>query len=254
MSLVLLAKAEPSRFALYAGNASWMLGVVSLFAVLLWKGEFSFFDSLKEKGRVKGVRLWLIPLVPSVILGAGSLIESPGSITGLVRMMLDRRAEAAQLCALGISFLSALCVLPAFAKTIGDNVSSRWFIALLTLFFFQDSLVGAAFGKWVSSGLSINSEQWAGAFPSLTILSIMSPVLTASALLLTLLWSGGDIRAAISLSVSIAIQRFFAPTFSTAFGLCSHALAVFALWLAVGGIKQFRRYRATVAQAEMPEV
>ena len=233
---------------------SWMCGFAPLFAVMLWKEDFSFFDSLKKSGRRSGVHLWLIPSLPALIMGTASLIEFPGTIGSFWRFITASPVELTSLSAIGISILSALCLVPTLVKELGVHCNWKWFASITMLFYVQDDLVAMAFGYLVRSDISLDSAHWAGAFPAFSIIQLLSPALFSVAFLLTMLWSNGDIRGAISLSLWLALQRFIAPLHGTLLGTGSLFLGVFLMWIAVGGVKQLKRSRQMVARAETPEV
>lgn len=234
--------------------ASAMISVLPLIAVLIWKGEFSFFDLLKHEGRIQGWRLWVIPGIPAIVSGIVSLVEYPQGLTFFYNQLKTQGLDLFAFSSLGLGILSALCVSPTIVKWLGDNADWKWFLGLSAAVSFLPTLVELLY-RWLLMG---NPGKEYLMFSPVSAASILVPLygaaISAVVYLLVMLWSKGDMRAAIAASMWTALCRFFAPTHANVAGVVSGLVGLFLLWLAVGGMRQLQRSRAMVARAETREV
>lgn len=230
------------------------VGFVPLFCVLIWKGEFSFFDALKQERRISDYRWWAVPMIPALVSGIVSAIEYPQGYKLLFHQMHTLGFSGFSLAALGMSILTAICLHPAQAKWLSDQANWKWFVGLFILFQAGSDLVSA-----LCSWLVRDDPLWENSmltqlfrYPLLT--SLLSAVLLSARMLLLMLWSRSDIRVASAMFFWLAVQNFLAPPRGSVAGWVASLGGLFLLWVAVGGMRQLQRSRAMVAQAETPEV
>jgi hypothetical protein len=235
-------------------TVAMVVSAFPLIAVLSWKGELSFFDSFKERGRIKGWRLWVIPGIPAVVTGVVSLIEYPQGYTLFYNQIKTVGVDTFGVCALGLGLLSAACLTPTIVKWLGDNADWKWFLGLASTVSMGSDLVRFVYGIFLRGNPSLENSPIVQATPTSLLLALVNSVLPALAFLILMLWSKGDIRAAIAASLFAALSRFIAPTHASIPGMLSAFAGVFLLWLAVGGMSQLQRSRQTVAEPNLTEV
>ena len=248
--------AESFRSGQHGVPLPWasLVSCVPVLLVLLWRGEFSFFDCLKDRGSRTVARIVFVALIPVAIGFAANLIQNPGYLGLLPKHYSTPNLDLFGISAIGMGLLRQLCLTPTLVKTLADRLNWLWFVGAVTLIQLIPSLIGHIFVSSLQANPEWENSMILGMVSRLSIPGIVYAVVFAFTCLLLLLWSKGDIRSIMVVALLGILQRIFAPPFFSVIGVSGQIVGLFLLWLAVGGMRQLQRSRAMVAQVETPEV
>lgn len=231
-----------------------MVDGVLVILVLVWNGEFSFFNCLKDRGPRKLSKICLLAMVPVATSFAANLIQSPNYLSFFADHFKSQRMDLFILSSIGMGFLTQICFLPTLFKTLGDRLNWLWFVGAVCFIELLPNMIGQVF-----ISLMQGKPGWENsiAFVMVSRMSIplaFQTLVFAFTCLLMLLWSKGDVRSVMFVTVFGLLQRFFAPPFFSIIGVTGQLAGLFLLWLAVGGLKQLQRSRGMVAHDSSPGV
>ncbi len=231
-----------------------MVTGVSVLLVLVWNGEFSFFNCLKDRGPRKLSKIFLLAMIPVVTGFDANLIQSPDYLSFFADHFKSLKMDLFTLSVMGMGFLTQLCLLPTLFKTLGDRLNWLWFVGAVCFIELLPHMIGQVFVS-----LMQDKSGWENsiAFAMVSRMSIplaFQTLVFAFTCLLMLLWSRGDIRSVMFVTVFGMLQRFFAPPFFSIIGVTGQLAGLFLLWLAVGGLKRLQRSRRMVAHDSSPGV
>lgn len=231
-----------------------MVSTIPVLFVLLWKGEFSFFDCLKDRGPRKLSKIVQMALIPVAIGFIANLIQNPSYLGLLPKHFSAAGIDLFAITAIGMGLLSQLCVTPTLVKTLGDRLNWLWFVGAVALFVLIPNLCGQIFVSTIQNDSGWEKSMIVGMVSRLSVPAVIYAVVFALTCLLMLLWSKGDMRSVIAVTLFGIVQRFLAPPFFSVIGVTGQVVGLIALWIAVGGFRRWQNSRSSVASEPNPEV